>query len=144
MRMYIFIISVLLCSAFAVRYMVIRPIVDYKCKDKTRKRIKQGQTFKEWFLYTRFRKYIPPALIVWDFLNFLFSIVSAIICLVWLLVYGDNKTLEIYSMISLFISVSPVWIGSVVYGRCEQKVFDVVDRNKRYYKKKMHPLQKKR
>lgn len=106
--------------------------------------MRQGQTFKEWFLYTRFRKYIPPALIVWDLVNFMFSIVSAIICLVWLLVYGDSKILKIYSLISLFISVSPVWVGSVAYGRNEQKVFDVVDRNKRYYKKKKHPLQKKR
>lgn len=149
MRIYVpwmFGIGLLLVSAVAVRSMVIRPIVNYKLKDTARKKIKQGQTFKEWFLYTRFRKYIPPALIVWDFLNFVFSIVTAIICLVWLLVRGDNETLEVCNKIFLLISYAPAsFIYLIVYGKGEHGVSNVVDRDKRYYKrKKKHPLQKKR
>lgn len=140
-------IALLLVSSIAsVRTSIIQPVIDYKLKESAQKKIKEGQTFKEWFLYSRFRKYIPPFMIAWYFVNFAFCIVTAVISTVWVLITGDNETLTQANNIFIAISVLPVgFVYLLVYHKGERGVANVVDRNKRYYKKKKkHPLQKKK
>ena len=139
-------IFLLLVFSMYVRIGVIQPVIRYKLRSKVQVKIKEGQTFKEWFLYSRFRKYIPPFMIVWYFANFIFCIVTAVISIVWVLITGDNETVTQANNIFIAISALPVgFVYLFVYNRGERGVADVIDRNKRYHKKKKkHPLQKKR
>lgn len=136
----------LVLSITSVRTSIIQPVLNYKLKESAQKKIKEGQTFKEWFLYLRFRKYIPPLMIVWYFVNFIFCIVTAVISIVWVLIAGDNETLTEANSIFIIISELPVCVVYLfIYSSGERGVADVVDRNKKYYKKKKkHPLQKKK
>lgn len=146
MLKWITIIFLMLISSMSVRFLIIRPVLDYKLKEEAQKKIKEGQTFKEWFLYSRFRKYIPPFMIVWYFANFIVCMVTATISIFWVLIAGETKTLTLVITMFIVISVLPVsFVHSFVYSNSERGVADVVDRNKRYRKKKKkHPLQKKK
>lgn len=146
MLKWITIIFLMLISSMSVRFLIIRPVLDYKLKEEAQKKIKEGQTFKEWFLYSRFRKYIPPFMIVWYFSNFIVCMVTATISIFWVLIAGETKTLTLVITMFIIISVLPVsFVHSFVYTNSERGVADVVDRNKRYRKKKKkHPLQKKK
>ena len=146
MLKWITIIFLMLISSMSVRFLIIRPVLDYKLKEEAQKKIKEGQTFKEWFLYSRFRKYIPPFMIVWYFANFIVCMVTATISIFWVLIAGETKTLTLVITMFIVISVLPVsFVHSFVYTNSERGVADIVDRNKRYRKKKKkHPLQKKK
>lgn len=146
MLKWITIIFLMLISSMSVRFLIIRPVLDYELKEEAQKKIKEGQTFKEWFLYSRFRKYIPPFMIVWYFANFIVCMVTATISIFWVLIAGETKTLTLVITMFIIISVLPVsFVHSFVYTNSERGVADVVDRNKRYRKKKKkHPLQKKK
>lgn len=139
-------IAILLVFSLVVRIGVIQPVINYKLSKKAQHKIKEGQIFIEWFLYSRFRKYIPPLMIWWYFSNFIFCIVTAVISIVWVLIVGDNENVTLVNTIFMAVSFFPVaFVYIFVYNSGEYGIVYVVDRNKRYRKKKKkHPLQKKK
>lgn len=139
-------IACMLICSMGVRLLIIRPVIELKLSLKAQKRIKEGQTFKEWFLYSRYRELIPPLMIWWHFSNFIFCIIAAVIFVVWVLITGANENVARINTIFLAISAIPTnFVYIFFYTNSEQGVELLVVRDKRYRKKKKkHPLQKKK
>ena len=139
-------IVILLLLSMALRFLVISSVIEFKLSDKARAKIKEGQSFKDWFLYTRFRRCIPPIIMFWYFANFIFCAVTAVITIVWVLITGDNERITMVNDVFLIVSLIPFAVYGFMYRViCGRDMSYLFDRNKRYNrKKKRHPLQKKR
>lgn len=68
---------VLVLMFFMIRG-VTRIYIDSVLKKRQRKKFAKNQTFKEWFLYTRYLDIIPKYLRIWYYSNFLMYVLSLI------------------------------------------------------------------
>ncbi|WP_457945426.1 hypothetical protein [Caproiciproducens sp. LBM24188] len=59
---FIVVLSMLALTIFFLRW-IYWSVIDFQLNKKTRKERKKGQTFKEWLLYSRYRKEIPKPLL---------------------------------------------------------------------------------
>ena len=73
-------------ASFLMAFWIIRGfllgIKEYPLNTSARKKRKKGQTFKEWFLYTRYREEIPKFFLVLYFLILFVHGAALVVCLV--------------------------------------------------------------
>lgn len=86
MNLQVQIIILVLCwvlTFFSIR-LELSNIIEYQLNKNAFKKRKKGMTFKEWFLYTRYREEIPKILL---FLYFFIVIGHPLVLLVFFLIY---------------------------------------------------------
>lgn len=93
MLSYILLMPLVFLLALTLLRWLYTNIIYFQLNKSARKKRKQGQTFKEWLFYSRYRKEIPRVLI---YLYFVFIIVNLIIFIVALIFYFFQNIDYIY------------------------------------------------
>ena len=102
---YTYIIIFFLC--FLMQYIALRACIDsiisYRLNASARKKRRKNQSFKEWFLYTRYRDVVPKFFLIWYFVRIgVYIAANLMIVIFW--ITGIEKG-YIHKMYVVFVNV---------------------------------------
>lgn len=90
----------------------IRSVIDYCLNTSAGKKRRKGQTFKEWFFYTRFRDIVPKIMLIWYFgIMILYLVFVVAIIILASINFGYEKTMFVCATDLMIVSVT----GLIVY-----------------------------
>lgn len=104
----LFIISLLCIGSFLDIRNVLWNVKELYLSKRERKRRKQGQTFKEWFLYSRYRNEIPKILIWLYFIVLIIHPIAFICVCVALFVESCRKITSVVTIVVLVFDL--IWM----------------------------------
>ena len=84
------IVASYLLSFFSIR-VFLWGVKEYPLNNSARKKRKKGETFKEWFLYSRYRKEIPKILLILYFVIVIIHPLILILCIIFNYIDPSNK-----------------------------------------------------
>lgn len=90
-------------------------VIDYCLNTSARKKRRKGQTFKEWFFYTRFRDVIPKIMLVWYFGTLWVFVFAVVVVIIMALVNFDSNIVMFFCVIILHIAVFPGFIAYFMF-----------------------------
>ncbi|MGX8700700.1 hypothetical protein [Caproiciproducens sp.] len=101
-------------------------IIDYQLNNSARKKMRKGQTFKEWFLYSRYRAEIPRILVCLYFVVIIVNVIFFLLDLLFFyLNYDDYMLFELMIIFDLGVMVI---LDIAFYGRKNGKVYYKIER----------------
>ena len=109
----------------------------YRLNNSAYKKIKKGETFKEWFLYSRYRDVIPKPLLAFYFFLLVLHATAFLICIIFHFC-EDTWVLYVVRAVSIFDGVWIVLVGilfwskepGVAYDRWIKKRYKKSEKNK--------------
>lgn len=107
----ILVISLMLIVMFLFFRSFYAGIKTYQLNNSAYKKRKKGETFREWLLYSRWKKEIPKGLILLYYSVLLIHLVGIIICL---LIHFANLPIIVDSMYIGEVIVRSVFVGDAI------------------------------
>lgn len=88
----------------------------YRLNNSAYKKIKKAETFKEWFLYSRYRDVIPKPLLVFYFFLLVLHATAFLICIIFHFCEG-TWVLNVVRAVGIFDGVWIVLVGILFWSK---------------------------
>ena len=111
----IFVIAVSYILAFLSIRGLFGGIKRYLLNNSAEKKRNKGQTLKEWFLYSRYRKEIPKILLILYFTIVLFYPIVLIACLILYLIGDFNEISTILAKTSFYFFGTEAFVVAILF-----------------------------
>lgn len=131
---------VALTLSFVLSFCLIRQhisnLIDINVNRSARKKIARGQSFLEWFLVLRFRRFVPKIFLLWYFAMLVWYLLSLFITVIIVAFCGDSL---VFLRCDLFFEWIPHLVVYLVFKRKKFSPgldFSRYKKNKSYFNKK--------
>ena len=123
---------------------LVNRIICYKLSNRGRRKLKEGQTFKEWLFYLRYKSVIPPVMRIEYYCTFALNfIIMIVIVTMWIINQNDNQMMNIGKYYALGMALH-FFIDYYIYHCISRNKKDGwnwsswIDKKKRYNKEIKH------